>query len=218
MAQQNYLVSSWQGLIQLLVNLCGKGYYYYHITELPVNKKSKWGDIDAKFIGKYQTDKNKWQRHRQKRKGIANFYYLRWEHLVLVLHTEGMVPREFLYDDKFSDIRRSPVFLKISDLSAFEIQIVDKKVSVTLSRDTYRGLKDMLYNVAKTKNKYKMKQTFNLINGFPAYKGVLGQKNQLAEYLVAQAKKNGILLKRIELRFNTKLRTLKNYDESEEGN
>ncbi|KAF0821514.1 hypothetical protein V7200_23020 [Cytobacillus firmus] len=211
---QNYLVSSWQSLLKILVNLCGKGYFYYHLTELPVNKKKKWEEIDAKFIKKYQSDKNKWQRQRQKRKGVANFYYLRWEHIVLVLHTEGEVPKEIIYDDKVSDVRQSPIFIKISELSAFRIQFIKDRVTVFLDSDTYKGLKDSLYNVAKTKSKFKMKQAFNLINGYPAYKGILEQKNHLAEYLVSQAKKHGVTFKRNELRFNTKLEPRKIYNDS----
>ncbi|MDA2261840.1 hypothetical protein VSY18_27580 [Bacillus albus] len=213
MAQQ-YLVASWQAMLQMVVNLCGKGYYYFHITELPIEKQYKWEAIDLKIIGKYQTNKSKWQRQRAKAKGVANFYYLRWQHIILILHTEGRINEDIVYDDKFSDLRQSPIFLKISDLSAFRIQIMNKKkVTVHLSSDTYEGLKATLYNTAKTKNLFKIKLTFNAINGYPAYSGILEQKKQLANYLILQAKKHNIKIKRSELRFNTKKSTVKNYYE-----
>jgi len=214
---QNYLVTSWKAMLQMIVNLCGKGYYYYHLTELPINKQNKWGKIDSKIIQKYQTDKSKWQRQRQKRNGIANFYYLRWEHIFVVLRTEGTIFASIMYDDKFSDIRKSPISLKITSLTTFKIQFFkQKKITVYLSGDTYKGLKDNLYDVAKTKNISKIKQAFNQLNGYPAYQGILEQKNQLATFLILQSKKHNCRLKRNELRFHTQKRTLKNYYEAEE--
>ncbi|KAB2458505.1 hypothetical protein F8161_18910 [Bacillus cereus] len=210
---QQYLVSSWQAMLQMITNLCGKGYYHYHLTELPINKKQKWEEIDEKIIGKYKTDKSKWQRQRAKAKGVANFYYLRWKHILLIMHTEGEITEEITYDDRFIDVRQNPIFFKISELTAFRIQkIDDKKITVFLSSNTYKGLKDLIYNVAKTKNTFRMKETFNIINGFPAYSGILEQKNQLAKYLVSQAKKHNVELKRNGLRFNTKKKTVKNFD------
>ncbi|MBM7693529.1 hypothetical protein JOC77_002969 [Peribacillus deserti] len=212
MAQQDYLVTSWQALLQMIVNLCGKGYYHYHLTELPVSKQSKWGEIDKKIIKKYKTNKSKWQRHRIKAKGVANFYYLRWQNIMVILHTQGSVSDEIVYDDRFSDIRQSPIYLKISEMSAFRIQLTrEHKVRVYLTKDTYRGLKDILYNASKTGNIYRMAQTFNIINGFPAYSGIIEQKKRLANYLISQAKRNNVHLSWRNLRFNTKKNTVPNF-------
>ena len=213
MAQQ-YLVTEWKAMLQMVVNLCGKGYRYYHLTELPINKQNQWGEIDEKIISKYKTNKSKWQRQRAKAKGIANFYFLRWEHVMVVLHTEGVVPEEIVYDDKFSDIRQLPIFLKISELSAFRIQIHQEKIQVTLDKETYRGIKYTLHNAVKSKNVRLIKSEFDLINGYPAYKGILAQKNQLAHYVMEQAKKHHVQIKRTDLRFTTQKKTVKNFDDS----
>lgn len=221
---QNYLVASWQGLVQMLVNLCGKGYYYYHLTDLPISKQHKWGDIDVKMIDKYKTNKSKWQRQRQKANGIANFYYLRWEHIMFVLHTSGKEHEEIQKDDKFSDIRQKPILLQITDLTTFRIQFLEGKIDVTLDRETYVGLKTTLYNVVKTKNIGKIKYEFNKTNGFPAYSGIFKQKKQLAEYVVEQSKKHAVKIQRKDkkgnrnltikdLRLNSRKRTVKNFED-----
>jgi len=210
--KQLYLVASWKALLQMVVNLCGKGYYHYHLTELPINKQNKWGEIDNKIIKKYKTNKSKWQRQRAKAKGIANFYFLRWEHIMIILHTEGVVLEEIVYDDKFSDIRQTPIFLKISELSAFGIRFNQKKVQVTLDKETYQGIKYTLYNAVKSKNIDLIKREFNLINGYPAYHGILVQKNELARYVMEQAKKHQVKINRNELRFYTKKPTVKNFE------
>ncbi|MYL69236.1 hypothetical protein GLW00_00130 [Halobacillus litoralis] len=222
MAQEyKYLVVSWKAMLQMVINLCGKGYYYYHLTELPVNKEDKWDEIDKKLIGKYKSNKSKWQRQRAKAKGVANFYYLRWEHLVLILHTEGKILKEITYDDKFKDFRYSPLFLTISELITLRIQHLDK-VEVTLAKSTYKGFKDSLYNTVKTQDDKEIKKEFNLLNGLPSYSGIHRQKIQLAEFVVRKAKEHGVKTSSIKggkcnltikhLRFNTRKKTVKNFN------
>jgi hypothetical protein len=208
-----YVCASWQGLLQQLVYLIGRGYFFYHVTYLPVNKKEKYSQIDAKLIGKYKTDKTKWQRSRLKAKGVANFYYLRWKHVAVILHTLGEQEDEIIYDDKFLDIRKNPLLLKISELVAFNIQIVDRRVTVKLAKDTYEGLRIELHQVAKTKSKEKMAKAFDRINGFPAWAGIIVQKRRLAWYLCEQAKKHNIQLDQSELRFVDQRKPVKVFQE-----
>jgi len=194
MRKQQYKVVSWQGLLQYISkSLVGKGYYYWHLTELPTSKKYKWEQIDEKLIEKYQTDKSKHQRHRRKAKGEANFMYIRYQGMAFVFHTEGDIPEDVEYSDKFYDTRQNPIFLKVSDEVSFRIQLSENgKAHVALDKDTYLGFKAMLHNVSKRKNPELLKSSYNRINGIPSYSGVLKQKKQLAEYCVKQAEKNDI--------------------------
>lgn len=87
-----YLCNNWQALLEQIVNLCGNGYYYYHISYLPVRKKEKRKEIDKKIIEKYNLEKDtKDKRYQRKKKGLANFAFLRWEHILVILHTEGKI-------------------------------------------------------------------------------------------------------------------------------
>jgi len=203
---QPYLCDSWQGLLQQLVYLVGRGYIYWHVTYFPMNKQKKWEQIDEKLIKKYGTDKSKWQRSRLKVKGMANFMYLRWKQIAVILHTNGDLPEDFSLNDPFSDIRYRHLTLKISELTSFDIQYIQKSgyqdytVTVRFSKEMYRGLKDELYEVSKIKDPNLMKKTFEKINGFPAWAGIVSQRRFLAKYLVKQARKNDVKLNESELK------------------
>lgn len=202
---QRYLVSSWQGLLQYISkSLIGKGYYYWHLTELPIHKKSKWREIDEKLIDKYETNIDKFKRHRRKASGKANFIYIRWEQYAFIFHTEGVVPDA--YDDKFFDIRQHSIFLKISELTTFVIQFADNgKAHIKLEKDTYQGIKAMLHNVAKNQNAKLLQETFSMINGYPGYAGIVKQKKQLREYAVNQSIKHQIKISKDGKKRNMRL-------------
>lgn len=196
MAHQ-FEIISWQGLLQYVSkNLISRGYYYWHLTELPIHKQNKWGEIDKKLITKYQTNKTKFQRHRRKAKGEANFIYVRWGKLALIFHTEGAVPDDVDYSDNFFDIRQSPIFLQVGDETTFVIELAGNgKAHIKLDKDTYQGLKACIFNTAKRQNPEILKRTFQIVNGFPSYSGILKQKKMLRDYCVKQAKKNMITIK-----------------------
>jgi hypothetical protein len=215
----NYEVISWQGLIQQLVYLLGRGYYYWCLMYLSESKRDRWHKTDQKLINKYQMDISKHQRSYRKKKGISNFYYLRWEHIAVMLHTEGTLPEN--YDDKFFDIRNTKLTLRIGPFSAVTISYekdtrkkkAKKKggkrvkgekrknvIVVRLEKECYRNLKAELREVAQTKNKAKMIRMFDRLNGFPSWSGIFCQKEQLAKYLVSEAKKHNVKLSLSDLR------------------
>ncbi len=207
MMRANYLVSSWQGLLQMVVYLVGRGYEQWHVTHLPVEKKDKFSIIDNKLIGQYQTDKTKYQRNYSKEKGFANFVYLRWEHVVIILHTNGTIPESILVTDRdgskklndnFYNIDEKALQFRVSDNIAFEIKSIQKKgqrkkdVSVQLTNDVFKGIKRELKEVASTRNKYEMIKHFDRLNGLPAWAGINQQKGELKSYLYNQAKDLGV--------------------------
>ena len=223
---QRYLLDSWQSLLQMATNLIGKGYYYWHLTEFPVHKKSKWEEIDNKLISKYKTNRSKWQRQRLKAKDVANFYYLRWENIALILHTPGQVADEIEYTDKFHEIHKEPLILQISELVGIKIRH-DEKVSVYLDNEMILGIRATFYNIVKTHNVELIKKEFNRLNGLPAYRGIIQQKANLRRYLVELTKKHGIRvidkktgknrnLQLNDFRMYTMKKTVKNYKEGVE--
>lgn len=158
-----YLCKSWQDLLEATKKLIGNEYYYFHITYLPSHKEEKFKQIDEKLINKYKAFYQKDHYYRRKKKGLANFRYLRWNNIVVVLHTVGVIIttekiknldyrknvdhikpmtvggtinkgllehfnrkqiEDFCieYDDRFADVRQTPVFLNIGEEVGFNIQ------------------------------------------------------------------------------------------------
>jgi hypothetical protein len=190
------------------VYLIGRGYYFYHVTELPERKRDRWLSIDRKLIGKYETEKSKFQRCRLKEKRIANFFYLRYESTAIIMHTQGSTDH-VLYDDKFSDICEKPLTIKAGDNISLVIYVNDEVCSVRFTKETYVGFKAVIADVVKTKNRWEIMREFNLINGIPAYAGIIEQKKRLAAWTVKQARKHQVALKKADLRVNTRRKIYK---------
>lgn len=210
-----YLCQSWQALIQQVVYLCGRGYHYYHILYLPSHKEDKFLQIDKKLINKYKTDTKPYTRSRLKGRGVCNYFYIRYNNIALIMKTDGSIQDGIVEDDKFSDVRYSPMILKISEIVSLSIHYFEKKrLTVKLEKECYQTIKAKLLDAANTKNKYKMIKTFNMVNGFPAWAGIIAQKRRLAKFLCEKAKKNNVLLEQKELRIVDKRTPVKVWVES----
>src|SRR5699024_8710462 len=99
MQRYYYLCKNWKGFLQQIVSQLAFGYEHYHIIVYPEQKKEKWLSIDKKLIDKYKTKKSKFKRSRLKAQGFANFYFLRWENIAIILHSEGHMGNDIVYDD-----------------------------------------------------------------------------------------------------------------------
>ena len=200
----NYLCKSWQGLIQMSVYLVSRGYYWYCLTEYPEKKRDSWAKIDQKLIEKYDADKSKFQRARQKQKyGMANFYFLRWESVSVIFHSKGKFSEKVTYNDTFYDIRKKPLKITISDNIEMVIYEENETTSVRLSRESYRGFKACLIDVCKLKEQKEIIKEFNKINGLPAWRGIIEQKQLLASFTVREARKHQVWLRKEALRIKT---------------
>lgn len=209
-----YLVQSWQGLLQQLVYMVGRGYYFYHVVEYPMKKQAKWLSIDQKLIAKYEMGLSKFQRSRLKKKGYANFFFLRFEQIGFILHTLGEVKEGVQIDDHFYDIREKPMIINVGTVS-FSIKFVNKKgqservLYVSLEKGFYRGIKDHLAEIAKAKNKRQLIKEFEKINNFPAWAGVVAQKRRLLNYLLAEAKKHDIFFSQQDMQQHFKIKDVR---------
>ncbi|WLR55942.1 hypothetical protein LC048_02780 [Mesobacillus subterraneus] len=188
-----YELDSWQALLQQLNNLVSSKckYYFWHLTYLPDSKRDKWGSIDLKLIERYQTNKTPKQRLSIRKKGYARFMYLRWEHIVFIVHTEGQIPAG-VEQDKFYDIRKIPINFELSDLVGFQIENLKGKTSIKLNNNTFNTVKEELRMIAKSGDILKMRNTFHKLNGFPSWSGIITQKKVLAEFLTKEAKKHNV--------------------------
>lgn len=210
----NTICVSWQGLLQMLVYLTSRGYYFYCPILLSMNKQEKWEKTDAKLMQKYQVSRSKFQRCRRKEQGFANFYYLRWQHIGFILHSQGIIGNDICYDDTFIDIRRQALQLSISENTALCVYIgraVGNKLSVSsrMSPAMFKGAKAVLSTIVKSKNIRQICYEFNKLNGIPAYAGIIEQKRALAAYVVKQAQRHQLPLKASQLRIYTHLHRYK---------
>jgi len=208
MQRYYYLCKSWKGFLQQIVSQLAFGYEYYHITVYSEEKQDKWLQIDKKLINKYQTKKSKFQRSRIKSKGFANFYFLRWENIAVILHSEGNLSNGIVYDDKFKNLSKNPMFLKISERITFKIQksnIKNKKIDVFLAKESYQNIKEQIYEIAmKTKRKENIVTEFKKLNGLPSYRGINQQQKNLREALIKFCKRHQIIIRKYELFIRTK--------------
>jgi len=202
-----YLCANWQGFLQMIVYLCSRGYNFYCLTLFPIKKKQKWEAVDKKLIERYRCNLSKFQKARKKKKGVANFAYLRWENHSLIMHTKGII--EVKVEDQFKDVKKIPILIRVSDNIEIKVYNDDGKYTCRLSKDSYRGLKSVLWDIAKTKNLTKIKKEWDKLNGLPTYSGILEQKKLLRKYLVKQARKHQVKLSESDLRLNTRRKIYK---------
>lgn len=201
--KQPHLVATWQALMQQLVFLAGQGYTYYYIAYLPLHKKEKFDSIDKKLIAKYQTNVSKYQRYRFKQKNQANFMYLRWEHIAVILHTNGDIP-PIEGIDSFRDLRDGSMTIQLSKYLALSVVMQNGKTTVRFSRESYRTLKTHIATYAKHKQKNKIIETIQKLNGVPVYKGIFEQKKQLVEFAVSELEQYGVYTTSNEFRVTNK--------------
>uniref|UniRef100_C5DB35 Uncharacterized protein n=1 Tax=Geobacillus sp. (strain WCH70) TaxID=471223 RepID=C5DB35_GEOSW len=219
-----YLCKRWQGLLEAIINFAGQGYVYYHVTYLPAKKLNKADKIDQKILQKYNLiNDTKDKRYHRKKRGLANFRYLRWEHIIVILHTEGTIIQRgqeekhltrfkleqakkhaVTYDDSFSDIRVKPMVLAISEQLELEVRYLPKKnvgqkLTVRLTKKMFRDKKAELAALAEKRAKDKIVYVFNALNNLPAWRGIIIQKRQLYRFVMTQARKHNFTFQKGEL-------------------
>jgi hypothetical protein len=201
--KQPYIVANWQALMQQLVFLAGQGYTFYHVVYLPIDKAHKFPSIDIKLIAKYQTNVSKYQRYRFKQKDRANFIYLRWEHIAVILHTNGDIPTiEGI--DAFKNIKDTPMPIQLSKYLSLSVVWDNGKTTVRLHKESYRTFKMMIEGYAKQQLKRKIIETIQKLNGIPAYRGIVEQKKQLVEFAIQKLEDNGVRSGIYEFRVTTR--------------
>ena len=212
----DYLCKSWQFMLQKIIYLISKGYIYYSVGEIPLDKAYKARSIDKKIISKYDMDLSKDQRARRKKKGIANFYYIRWKNQFVILHTKGKINESVEIDDVFYNIRehRKGDKFKITIGKELIVNIVlkNEKPTVVLDKSTYRDIKTELDELVKTKQIKKLYKRFSMLNYIPAWSGIVKQKFLLQEEIYKSAKKYGLnTRKRNQIKYPCEYKNLIEY-------
>jgi len=201
-----YEVQNWQGLLQQLVNYTSLGYRKYCAVEYPERKRERFSAIDRKIIAKYHSDKSKDQRSRLKKKGYANFVFMRWDRCAWILQSPGVVRDDIVYDDTFHDLAKRPIAVRAGPETLLVVGLFGRNggVSVKMSKETYRDIRAGLMEAAYSGDRKRCVREFNKQNGLPAWHGIVEQKVRLAEYLVQQARSHQMKLSKRDLRIYTR--------------
>ena len=188
----DYLCANWQGLLQMVVYLASRGYYYHKVVTYPEKKRGKWLEIDKKMITTYKCAKSKYQRARMKKRGEARIMFLRYESTAVIIRSDGALPVGLTCAD-FSDIRERYAQIPVSDRIAFFIYIdrETRKASARLTRESYLRLKTEIEETCREGKIYRIRNIIERLNGLPAWHGIHEQKVNLAELAVKWAKRAG---------------------------
>lgn len=212
MEKGKYLCQKWQGFIQQIINNVTKGYYFYHYHVLPEKRHGKLPEIDQKIISRFNAAKSKDKRYHHKKSGLANYFYLRYDGKIIIMRSSGVEPCEELQRHEFFDIRKVP--LEIRPVTGGELVLkigrkANKGFTVYIERQCYKDIKYSIAQILDRKQKEFVKARFDRLNNLPAYAGIIKQKEALLRFILKQAKRHGLKLKRRDFRFVTTLHKYK---------
>ena len=230
-----YFIDKWQAFVQQIVYLVGRGYKEYCVVLYPAQKEHKYKNIDEKLIKKYQCDLNKNQKYYRKQKGYANYVFLRYEGIAIILKTKGEIHSKTNEDDVFLDVLRNPISIELSSNMCLEIKIAQERVKNEIGKDKKSGKKvilkehisvylsnktynDVLYTCLELLDDKRFKQmctTFNNLNGLPAWAGIIEQRWRILNEIKMAAKKKGLskIIDFSKYDIKTKRRIYKVFDE-----
>ncbi len=157
-----HLVASVDGMVAQLVNLIGKGYRYYFVGLVAGSEAQLIRD--ERMLEYYEAHLPKWTRERRRKRGLANFRYLRYEGWFIVLATDGQAPKFWNEDrQRIRDVRNTPIRFKGYSISYRQGGWKDRRlwsdpairerdmkwhVRVQLDAVTFDGVKAYFLNIA----------------------------------------------------------------------
>nr|WP_181726079.1 hypothetical protein [Planococcus sp. (in: firmicutes)]QJS06174.1 hypothetical protein [Planococcus sp. (in: firmicutes)] len=194
-----YIATSWQGFIQQIVLLTGSGYRHYCFVNYPEHKQDKFTKIDKKLIRRYETDMQKNQLWRNKKEGNANFKFLRYENMAIILMaTNNFQGRKTQtkegveIDDDFLSIDKKPLILEFGKETSLKVHSVNGKMTMSMSSLMYKNKKAELLEVAAKKSVKLALYEFGKLNGIPTYSGNFNQRKELLDILVDELKRHNV--------------------------
>ncbi len=188
------VTDDWKDFVKLVLNHAAHGYSEYSAFMIPDKKITKAESIDRKILNKYpEAGQNKDQRYRSKRAGKANFAYLRWQHVGVVLCTEGEV-KERPDADKFVRLAAEPLIFAVGTM--IEIKIAraraGRNYTAFVSKKSYREIKAVLRDHIRHRRPAVAEEYWNRLRGLPAFSGILEQTRQLTKWIKLECKLAGL--------------------------
>lgn len=188
------VVDDWVEFVKLLLNHAGHGYVEYCSFVVPERKITKAEKIDKKMLAKYpEMGHSKDQRYRRKQAGRANFAYLRWRSIGVILRTEGEVKERF-DPEVFARLDAKPLIFAVG--SMIEIKIgkakAGRKYTAFLSKQAFRSIKGILRDNVRHRRLEVAEKYWDRLRGLPAFSGILGQTGELMKWIRMECKLAGL--------------------------
>ena len=183
---EKYLVAHWKNYIYVILLNVSKGYWYYSQFRYPERKKEKWLLIDKKIIEKYQTNITKDQRYRRKKKNLANYRFFRWENQCILLKTEGeKLPND---DEPWSKLQgKNKIIIPVNSI-IFEIQEINKKFSVKISKKSLKEIKTSIKIKLEKKLINQAIYEIEKLSNLPNYQFLKKQKKEIYKFFITEYK------------------------------
>lgn len=179
-----------------VIAFLGSGYVNYKIVTIPKKKSNlkKKEQIIKKLETLYNTNLTRSQRAYAKTKGKANFNAVAYNDIVLIFHTQGLISLDIdlgkgwlIFDEKNS------LKARISEHTQILFYKDErKKLTMRLSKENFKDLKNYINECFKTKNGYKFHELIKRLGGLPKYRGIQLQKKELIFYINELKKETGI--------------------------
>ena len=159
-----YEVLSYEAMLQQLVTYVSSGYHYYFSMQIAEKFMANIDKIDEKIINKYETYFGKDKRYYNKKKGFANFVYLRFKNQAFVLMATNDFQNKdtkanILIDDHFYHFedKQNPLIFNASERASFKLKTVTVMQKAKKKRKGQQTKKQVKSEVRKaTKNKTKI--------------------------------------------------------------
>lgn len=206
---EKYLVVNWVGFVQQLQHLIARGYEEYCSISYPEKKESKYEQIDAKLISKYNCNLDKDKTYYRKKKKVSNFKFLRFGNQAMILKTKGNIEEGIVVDDTFKHIKKEKMVIPIGEKASLSIGYDnEKKITVFMTREMYREVKYTCFGYIDRQQYNKAIATFNQLNGLPSWGGIVEQKikmkQQIARHFEKALSKESALGLTKKMKINTK--------------
>jgi hypothetical protein len=139
--EYRYEATSVAGVLQQLAAChLRDGYHFYVSGEVREGRDPF--EMDRAILGRYEVAISKYQRHRRKRRGLANLHYLRYRRRFLILATAG----EHLFyrrEVDIRDVRRVPIRFE-----GHSIGYRGRHASIRIDDQVFRDLKAYFQAIA----------------------------------------------------------------------
>lgn len=182
---------SWNTIKHLSLLIQKYGYHEYSFSKIPNEKMDKAHEIDVKLKWKYQTYHNTKTRARLKKNNTASFMYLRVGNQIIILKNKGNLPESIT--EKFHSFS-DKLNLKIGDFTYVDIYVVNKKLYIRLSKQSYAYMKHKFDPLFPKKLAREIESLWQIIDKLPNFRGLAQQKQSILEYIKQNCKKHGIKL------------------------
>lgn len=181
---------SWNTIKHLSLLIQKYGYHEYSFSKIPKEKMDKANEIDVKLKWKYQTYQSTKTRARKKKSNISSFMYLRLNDQIVILKNKGNLPESI--KEKFYSFSEKKLNLRVGDFTYVDIYVVNKKLYIRLSKQSYAYMKHKFDPLFPKKLSKEIASLWAIVDKLPNFRGLAQQKKSMLEYIKQNCKKHGI--------------------------